>query len=185
MCTLDFDAWFADYLRGKTEEGVRRLDEEEVARLLNEKIAVRFLIAWSLLESRLFDCDAKGNELSDYCQRLVNKEDFDPVPLCPIIKHFHSRYQCKKLLSNLMHEDRKPNRKLYIKLKTLLEKPLDKLSNCEKVFLIVVVAYRYRNNIFHGSKGVESWLQFEEQIDYCIQIMQSLITHATEREKSA
>ena len=42
MGTLDFDAWFADYLRGKTEEGTRRLDEEEVARLLNEKIAVRF-----------------------------------------------------------------------------------------------------------------------------------------------
>ena len=162
---------------------MRRLDEEEVARLLNEKIAVRFLIAWSLLESRLFDCDAKGNKLSDYCQRLVD-EEFDLVPLSTIIEHFYSRYQCKKLLSNLMHEDRKPNRKLYCKLKTLLEKPLDKLSNCEKVFLIVVVVYRYRNNIFHGSKSVESWLQFEEQIDYCIQIMQSLITHATEREKS-
>ena len=70
-------------------------------------------------------------------------------------------------------------------IKTLLKKPLDKLSNCEKVFLIVVVVFRYRNNIFHGSKRVESWLQYEKQIKYCIQIMQCLITHAIKKEKPA
>ncbi len=179
MCTLDFDTWFADYLRERTGEVVPRLDEGEVRRLLKDKNAARFLIAWSLLESNCFGGYAKGKDIPGYCQRLANKEGFDPVSLSPIIEHFHSRYQDKKLLSNLMYKHDEPS------IKTLLKKPLDKLSDCEKVFLIVVVVYRYRNNIFHGSKGVESWLKYKKQIGYCIQIMQSLITHATKKEKLA
>lgn len=167
MSTLDFDAWFADYLGERPEE---------VPRLLEDKTAVRFLIAWSLLEPRCFGGFARGKDLSYHCQRLV-KEEFDLVPLNPILEHFHSRYQCEELHLDLMRGNTKPN------IKPLLEKSLDELSNYEKVFLIVSVVFRYRNNIFHGLKSVKSWLEYEEQIDYCIRIMQSLITHATEREK--
>ena len=175
MCTLDFDTWFADHLGERPEE---------VTCLLEDKTAVRFLIAWSLLEPKCFGGSARGKNLSSHCQRLVD-EGFDPGSLSPIIEYFHSRYQCKKLLSNLMRENKKSKSELYTKFESLLEEPVDTLLNCEKVFLIVVVVYRYRNNIFHGSKGVASWLRFEEQIGYCVQIMQSLITHATEKEKLA
>ena len=175
MCTLDFDTWFADHIGERSEE---------VTRLLEDKAAIRFLIAWSLLEPKCFSGFARRKDLPSHCQRLAD-EGFDPGPLSPIIEHFYSRYQCKKLLSNLMHENKKSKSELYTKFESLLEKPVDTLLNCEKVFLIVVVVFRYRNNIFHGSKGVESWLQFEDQIKYCVQIMQSLTTHATEKEKSA
>ncbi len=176
MCTLDFDTWFADYLGGRPEE---------VADLLGNPTAIRFLIAWSLLEPRCFGGFARGKTLASHCQRLVNEEGFDPAPLGSIVEYFHSRYRDNKnLLSNLMHENKKPKSELYTKFESLLEKPVDTLLNCEKVFLIVVVVFRYRNNIFHGSKRAESWLKFEDQIKYCVQIMQSLITHATEKEKS-
>lgn len=36
------------------------------------------------------------------------------------------------------------------------------------------IVYRYRNNMFHGNKGLESWLQFEEQIKDCITVMKKL-----------
>jgi len=36
-----------------------------------------------------------------------------------------------------------------------------------------------RNNIFHGNKGVESWLQFAEQIEMCQGVMQKLIDTST------
>ncbi len=168
MCTLDFDTWFADHLGERPEE---------VTRLLDDKTAVRFLIAWSLLEPKCFGGFARGKDLPSHCQRLTDG-GFDPGPLSPIIKHFHSRYQCEERHLDLMRGNTKPD------IKPLLEKSLDELSNCEKVFLIVSVIFRYRNNIFHGLKSVESWPQYERQIKYCVQIMQSLITHATEREKS-
>ena len=80
MCTLDFASWFADYLRERTEEAESRLDEGEVLRLLDDKNAVRFLIAWSLLEQRCFGGYVTGKILSSHCQRLVNGEGFDPAP---------------------------------------------------------------------------------------------------------
>ena len=164
MCTLDFDTWFADHLGERPEE---------VTRLLDDKTAVRFLIAWSLLEPRCFDGYAKGDNLSYHCQRLVNEEGFDHVSLRSSIEHFHSRYQDEGLHSDLMRGHTRPN------IRPLLKKSLDELSNYEKVFLVVSVVFRYRNNIFHGSKSVESWLQYKAQMDYCIQIMQSLIAHIT------
>lgn len=177
MCTLGFDAWFANHL-GESQE--------EVSRLLEDKTAVRFLIAWSLLESKCFDSYAKIDKLPCYCQRLVNEEGFDLDSLSPIIEHFHSRYQDESRLSNLLNERKKRNTQpQHNEFKLLLKKPFDELCKYEKVFLIVLVVYRYRNNIFHGAKGVASWLQFEDQIKYCVQIMQFLITHATKEEKSA
>ena len=169
MCTLDFDSWLANHL-GESHE--------EVERLLSDKATFQFLIAWSLLETNLFSGSATGRNLSGRCRSLVCEEGFDTAPLRPIIEYFHSRYQDQELLGELMGDYSGPN------IKPLLKKPLDELSDVKRVLLIVVVVYRYRNNIFHGSKRAESWLKFGDQIKYCVQIMQSLITHATEKEKS-
>ena len=42
--------------------------------------------------------------------------------------------------------------------------------------MLLVVVYRFRNNIFHGNKGVDSWLQYRPQIEKCTNVMQHLIT---------
>lgn len=166
MPSSDFDVWFANHL-GQSQQAVERL--------LRDKTAVRFLIAWSMLETSCFNGFAKGNELRGHCHRLTVDEGFDPLSLLPILGHFHARYQDKQLHSNLMHRMEHPD------IKYLLQVPVDSLSNFEKVFFLVSVVYRYRNNIFHGSKGVASWLEFRPQIERCTEVMQALIAHASER----
>jgi hypothetical protein len=163
MSYSGFDTWFADYL-GQTPQ--------QVELLLTDKTAVRFLIAWSLMETSCFHGYARGKELEKHCRRIVNCEGFDPSPLTPILEYFHARYQNKKLFANLMHGNTNPD------IKPLRSRDIVSLSNIERVFFLVSVVYRYRNNIFHGSKGVQSWLQFTPQIEQCTLVMQALITHA-------
>jgi len=71
------------------------------------------------------------------------------------------------------------------KFKKILTKDISNLKPDEVIFFLVLVVYRYRNNIFHGNKGVESWLQFKDQIEYCIRIMQILIDTAKKSHNKA
>jgi hypothetical protein len=163
MTEIDFDIWLSNYL-GE--------DQIQVKYLLADKTAVRFLIAWSLLETSCFHGFAVARELKSHCCRIANDEGFDLSTLDLILNKFHARYQDHRLYNNLMHKSIHPD------IKPLLDRCPDSLSNAEKLFLLLSVVYRYRNNIFHGSKGVKSWLQFKDQIVQCTQIMQALITHA-------
>lgn len=165
MSSSDFDAWFADHLEQS---------QIQVEQLLRDKTAVRFLIAWSLLETGCFHGFAKGKELEKHCRRIADDEGFNFSTLTPILEHFHTRYQDEQNYSNLMHGNNHPD------IKPLLCRSSDSFSRFEKVFFLVSVVYRYRNNIFHGSKGVGSWLKFKPQIERCIQVMQVLITHASQ-----
>jgi len=168
MSFSEFDAWFADYL-GQSPF--------EVQRLLGDKTAVRFLIAWSLFETSCFGGFAKERDLEVVSKHITEVQRLDVGPLVPILEGFHARYQDKKLLANLMHDHTRPD------LRSLLERPVHSLSNWEKVFFLVAVVYRYRNNIFHGTKGVESWLQFKPQIELCTQVMQALVQQTSTAER--
>lgn len=168
MSSADFDGWFAGYL-GQSPI--------QVERLLRDKTAVRFLIAWSLVEPRCFNGFATGKGLHEHCTRIVNEEGFNPSALIPIIEHFHARYQDKNLLANLMHDKMHPD------IKSLLDRTVTSLTNAEKMFFVVSVVFRFRNNIFHGSKGVASWLAFKPHIEHCTKVMQTLITHAAQHSE--
>ncbi len=63
----------------------------------------------------------------------------------------------------------------------LLAKSVNRLSDAESVFLLSFVVYRFRNNIFHGNKGVNSWLSYTEQIELCIRSMMAFVNHAESR----
>lgn len=168
MPSSDFDTWFANYLEQS---------QVQVEHLLRDKTAVRFLIAWSLLETSCFHGFAKGKELKKHCSRIVDSEGFYSFSLTPILNHFHARYQDEKLYANLMHGNSHPD------IKSLLDHSVNSLSSVDRLFFLASVVYRYRNNIFHGSKGVGSWLKFKLQIEHCIKVMQVLITHASRQSQ--
>ncbi|HBT32680.1 MAG TPA: hypothetical protein DEB15_07520, partial [Pusillimonas sp.] len=151
MSTSDFDTWLAAHL-GQSPI--------QVTSLLRDKTAIRFLIAWSMLEAGCFYGFARGKELNAHCQRIVEDEGFCVSPLRPIFNHFHNRYQDKKRHKNLMHGHTEPD------ITSLLLCPIESLSETQILYFLVAIVYRYRNNIFHGSKGVESWLKYKAQIDY-------------------
>jgi len=167
---VTFEQWFASYLEQ---------DESEVTRLLKDETAKRFLIAWSIFESKCFDGFVKVESFDNYVQKIVSSTVIDCKSFTDILAHFHSRYQDVKLYNNLMHKQ-KSN-----KLQKILTKDISNLKLDEVIFFLVFVVYRYRNNIFHGNKGVESWLQFKPHIERCIRIMQILIDTAKKSHNKA
>lgn len=158
--TDSFERWLASYLCQ---------EESQVATLLNNRTATRFLIAWSIFESDCFDRFFQFKNLNDYSKKVVETSGCQRESFADALRHFHARYQEPRRYNNLMHEQKSPE------LKQILEKHVETLTPSEGIFLLVAVIYRYRNNIFHGNKGVSSWLQFRKQIDWCTKIMQELI----------
>jgi hypothetical protein len=157
-----FNKWFASYL-GESEL--------EVARLLQDATAVQFLITWSLLESKCFSGFLRKGDIARNARELTADGKLEVACLRLVGAHFHGRYQDKKLYNNLMHKERCTD------LEEIFIKQFATLSTYELVYMVIYVVYRYRNNIFHGNKGVESWLHYRQQIRFCIDAMQVFITH--------
>lgn len=152
-------------------------NEQEVQRLLNNESALHFLLAWSLFESKCFGGNLKASMLDEFAKTLANVQEATFAPLKKPAEHFHSRYQNSRKLSNLMPKDTTPQA-VVAQFKECLSVPFDRLSRAQTIFLVAVVVYRFRNNIFHGAKGVSSWLKYNEQICLCVRSMQAFISHA-------
>ena len=167
---MDFDAWLA---------GLFGVNEREVKRLLDDEAVRHFLVAWSLFESTCFRGSLSAERFARFASRIVEAEGFNTNGLSESAKHFHARYQDPEKFRNLLH--RKSLTKLdpdELKMQDVLSKDVTTLTPTETAFLSAFTAYRFRNNIFHGNKGVFSWLAFAKEIGYCVDAIQSFVTHA-------
>lgn len=149
--------------------------EHETARLLHDKSALHFLVAWTLFESKCFNGYVQEKEIQKYANRVADESELQFHELRDIAEYFHDRYQDNKLLQNLLYQ------KQAQPLQALLEKPMASLAKSEIVYLVVFVLYRFRNNMFHGNKGIASWLHFKEQIDRCTRAMQVCVAFQESR----
>lgn len=162
-----FASWLADILHEH---------KSDVSRLLLDETALHFLITWSLFESKCFSGFLKAKCLGPFADQAV-QEGFAPLTISGQLDHFHSRYQNGEKLLNLLH-DEKPSGAVVADFKRCLAIPVASLAARDHVFTVVFVIYRFRNNMFHGNKRVESWLRYREQISICTGTMQKFITHA-------
>ena len=165
--TDEFDQWFASYL-----------DQEvsQVAELLKNKTANRFLIVWSIFESNCFEGFVEPIKIKKYSETIVEYSDFSKGKFVDNLGYFHERYQDKQFYKYLMYKREN------LQLEQILKKDMSRLTPSEEIYFLVSVVYRYRNNIFHGNKGVSSWLNFSIQIDRCRHIMQELIDISTDKK---
>ena len=144
--------------------------ESETKRLLSDESALHFLIAWSLFESKCFGGFVKAKDIGDFAKRACCSIDWQVLRASA--EHFHTRYQRSTLFKNLMHGQTE-NR-----LSTVLQSPFNEVCDEDRLYFLVFVTYRYRNNIFHGNKGIQSWLQYREQIKHCTRAMQVMVSHS-------
>jgi|SRR3990167_508533 len=145
--------------------------EHEITRMLADKSALHFLLAWSLFESKCFAGYIQKNKIQKFAIRVAADSALNIIEIKNIASYFHGRYQNNKLFMNLIHGNKCQ------KLQGLIERPFAFLNNADVVFLVVFVVFRFRNNIFHGNKDINSWLNFKEQIDFCTEAMQFFVTH--------
>ncbi|MHC4147428.1 MAG: hypothetical protein ACYSUD_21985 [Planctomycetota bacterium] len=159
----EFLRWLAEYLKS---------DEKEVTKLLENELARYFLIVWSICEAKCFDGYAKPGKLHKFAKE--NAKTIEAKRINNNAEYFHKRYQDKEKYSNLIHDRKNAS------FKKILEKEYLDVAIEENIFLLAFVAYRYRNNIFHGNKGISSWLKFEKQIEKCIDVLQVFIDASLE-----
>ncbi len=155
-----FLIWLSKYLQ---------TTETEAQKLLDNELARYFLIVWSIYEAKCFDGYVKFNKLKGFVDRI--EKSIEPESINNTTKYFHCRYQDKQNYRHLIHgkDWDCPN------FDKIIGKDYENLTINEKIYMLAFVTYRYRNNIFHGSKKIASWLKFDEQIKKCIEILQIFI----------
>lgn len=159
---MTFNKWLAGLLGQNTGE---------IDRLMRNTSALNFLIAWSLFEAKCFGGYVRVNAIRDYAEELVS-EGFRRESINQAVSVFHERYQDPIRYRNLIH------RNDWAEFRRLTDDDLRCLSDAEALFYVTFVIYRYRNNMFHGNKGIASWLDYREQIELCTSVMQLFVTHA-------
>lgn len=158
---MKFEKWLGELL-GQ--------DEVEICHLFRDQTALHFLIAWSLFESKCFSGFVRINQIEKFAKKLIS-EGFDSTLVQDATNHFHARYKDSNLYQQLMHDQACP------RMEAIVRKNIQSLNPEESLFLVALVVYRFRNNIFHGNKKVQSWLQYKEQIRLCTCAMERFVTH--------
>lgn len=157
-----FIAWLA---------GLLKCELADARQLIEDRLALRFLITWSIFEAKCFSGFMRVENINSFAQKKHEVASQNLIE--EAARHFHLRYQNKEKLRNLLYKSAN-----YIQDELI--KSFEELSPEEKIKMVLFVVYRFRNNIFHGNKRVESWLRYREQIEHCISVMQVITTH-TER----
>ena len=64
-------------------------------------------------------------------------------------------------------------------VKEFLSKSSEYNTEEDRLSFLIYVIYRYRKNMFHGNKSLDSWLGYEEQITNCINSMITIMNEIT------
>lgn len=143
--------------------------------LYKNSFALNYLFVWTIFERKNFDSFMKVGKIEEFAKQKINYIDI----LEEYFYHFYERYKIgeegNKKRKNLCHKS-KCNGRCYTPCKfyQILKKEFGKISAEEKIYFLVYIVYRYRNNMFHGTKGLESWIRYKLEIERCIDIMMKL-----------
>jgi hypothetical protein len=159
---------FRDWL-GK----VPGMNETERRQLTTSRLAERFLIVWHLFEVMCFDRNCTQRNLRDRSKRYAPALNLE---LDQDFLHFHARYQDAEKLRHLLNEpESKTVGHTRGDVTSILRIKAEDVPDEDRVYLLIAVVNRYRNNMFHGNKGLHSWLNYKEQIERCIRCMQRFV----------
>jgi len=153
---LEIEQWVKDKLECRPED---------MDRLFNSKTARNFLIVWNIYEIELFNKYCTLALLGDVALKLSRSTRIRDLQ--GIIEYFHDRYYNDKEKYRHLKNGRKP-----VEIPDeVVSSPLSRCSIEQKIHFLLFVLFRYRNNMFHGNKGLINWLQFDEQIRSCTKAM--------------
>ena len=150
--------------------------------MLKDERATAFLLVWPIMEQRLFhgfvlDTDDKRKRKNSMWYFSIDHASiYSDLNEDTVAEYFHQRYQHsnpEQYYYKLLHKTERPAVNTHFD--DILEKPFDNLTDQEKLYLMLFVTYRYRNNIFHGNKEITVWSQYKRQIVHCLTFMMSLI----------
>ena len=147
-------------------------NEEEIKDMLRNQTAVSYLLIWPILEQRQFDGFMNEDSIKRASEKLAsyyNSELLDDLD--DTIEYFFNRYNISKGLNNKFLKALQPKGVVPEDIKRILKYKYYSALNPvpqKKIQLLLFVIYRYRNNIFHGNKSIEKWIDYKDQINKCL-----------------
>lgn len=135
--------------------------------MLKNENATTYLLIWPVFEQMLFGGFMKKGDIQPVAQKYAPY--YQELGVDVYVQHFHNRYQDHTRFRHLKHSDNYPC------VDKMLAQNITDLTDEEKLTLVIYVVYRYRNNIFHGNKGIESWSCYTTQIEMCLNFMMSIL----------
>lgn len=146
--------------------------------LYNNSFALNYLLVWTIFERTNFDKFMQVSKI----KKFAKSKKYFIYELENEFNNFYNRYkisvegnQKRKGLCNQEECDNSKcsyfNNCHFLKI---LKKSSNKITAEDKIYFLVYIIYRYRNNMFHGSKELETWEDYREQIEECINIMMKL-----------
>ena len=178
LSTNKFEEWLT---------GHWKTNADQVNEVLNDKLAFCFLIAWSILEPLCSDNSSHGGFAGQIGRiaGIVSKDD-RINKLQSNAKYFYDRYQNPENFRRLMHH--KTLKGAYkgdaYLTRIIKADSFDSLDVKQYVYLLLWVVFRYRNNIYHGNKIVETWSNYRDEIQKCIFCMQIIIDTLSDLQQS-
>lgn len=166
------------WLSGKYHIGVT-----EATEIVDNKSVYCFLLVWSTMERKVFGRNCGISNIKKALEWL--EPHYDELQCEEIFNHFFARYQSKQMRDDLLASERKNDVKDEIKK---ICKRQGNISDGNKLYLMMYVAYRFRNNLFHGNKEFSRWLNNNAEIELCINLMMKVTDlnekHPWKKEKS-
>ena len=139
------------------------IDTGLVPEVIKNQIATVFLLIWPIIETKIFNNDMSHAKIKSMAGNVKNK--ISDVDLENIFLHFHDRFQDDNKYEELRHGHK------WSKIDYILQDPPERVSKKNRIIFMIFVVYRYRNNIFHGTKTIRTWSNFSKEIQLCIKFM--------------
>ncbi len=164
------------------KKAVEFKSDEELKRIYQNPLAINFLLVWTKFKTINF----KGFMQFKHIKNFSKEKSIEGLDLNGYVKYFYNRYintyneeNGRVRLLRLCRLEKCKNKNICnekeCRIKDILSKKNEDLTQEEKLYFLTYVVYRYRNNIFHGSKGTDGWLiKYEEPIKKCTEIMRLL-----------
>lgn len=132
-----------DWLRAKAH-GFANLSKEEVSAISD------FSLLWALFEARLLNTNGSASSICDMVDRWQKDGTLDAPSFDPELGYFRQRYFANGAFTD--HFDHLHLRKN--DQETLVRAVIDGSGNDprERVAAVLIITWRYRNNLFHGVK---------------------------------
>ena len=167
-------------------EKIRETNKSQINELYKTTLGLDFLLVWTIFEKRLL---IKNRDMHNYTSQdrihessrnlnyILNDE------MRGILEEFIRRFKDKVKLGQLCAKKNKCKGSCYgnsCKMYKLVSR-YDLSGNTEytieeKKYILMYIVNRYRNNMFHGGKGIGDWVsKYGKQINNCIKIMKWLV----------
>ena len=144
----------------------------------DQKVVFTFLMYFNIFESTFFKDDRKyvRDRLLSLNDALNNEGWFSVAKFDSFAKHFAERYNSKLPEGenrfnglNLSRDDKS------VLLSAITAVSINGCHHEKLLYFYLTIAYKFRNNLFHGEKSVEALGHYRDEFTYINQLLSQLM----------